>query len=77
MGSYYQPLSYLKGGKRKTRRATRKTNGGFVPSVMGNVVGAGRFMLPLALRQGYKLLNNKTKKRKSKAKTKRMRKMNK
>jgi len=71
MGSYYQPVSYLRGGKRKTRR----TNGGFVPSVMGGVVGSGRIMIPLALRQAYKLLNNKTKKRKSK--TRRMRKINK
>jgi hypothetical protein len=68
MGSYYQPVSYLRGGKRKTR-----TKGGFIPSVMGGVVGAGRIMIPLALRQGYKLFNNKTKKRKSKT----MRKINK
>jgi len=68
MGSYYQPVSYLKGGKRKTRR----TKGGFMPSVMEGVVGAGRIMIPLALRQGYKLFN-KTKKRKSKT----MRKKNK
>jgi hypothetical protein len=70
MGSYYQPVSYLRGGKRKTR----KIKGGFLPSIMGNVVGAGRFMLPLALHQGYRLLN-KTKKRKPK--TKKMRKNNK
>lgn len=71
MGSYYQPVSYLRGGKRKTR----KTKGGFVPSVMGGVVGSGRIMIPLALRQGYMLLNNKTKKRKSR--TRRLRKKNK
>jgi len=70
MGSYHQPVSYLRGGKR-----TRKTKGGFIPSVMGGVVGAGKYLSPLVLRQGYTLLNNKTKKRKSR--TKKMRKKNK
>ena len=62
MGSYYQPVSYLKGGKRKTR----SKKGGFYPSVMSGIVGSGKLLIPLALRQGYKLLNNsKTRKRKT------------
>jgi len=64
MGSYYQPRSYFKGGKRKN--ITRK--GGFYPSVMGGVVQTGKLLVPLVLRQGYKLLNNK-KTRKHKRKT--------
>lgn len=39
-------------------------NGGFYPSVMTGVVGAGKYLVPLALRQGYKMLNNKKKTRK-------------
>lgn len=39
-------------------------NGGFYPSVMTGVVGAGKYLVPLALRQGYTLLNNKKKTRK-------------
>lgn len=59
MGSIYQSKHYFKGGKR-----TRK--GGFYPSVMGGVVGSGKYLLPIALRQGYQLLNKKNKTRKSK-----------
>ena len=69
MGSYYQPKYYLTGGKK-----TRKIRGGFIPSVMSGVVGAGKYLSPLVLRQGYTLLN-KTKKRRSK--TKKLRKKNK
>lgn len=65
MGSYYQPVSYLKGGKRRTRNRKSK-KGGFYPSVMGGVVSSGKLLIPVALRQGYKLLNNsKTRKRKT------------
>jgi len=69
MGSYYQPTSYFKGGGRRkssTHKLKRKLRGGFTPSIMGNVVSAGGVMIPLALRQGYMLLNGSHKKRKSK-----------
>jgi hypothetical protein len=63
-GSYYQSKNYFKGGKRKatTRKASKK--GGFYPSVMSGVVGSGNFLISAALHQGYKLLNNKTRKMK-------------
>ena len=51
------------GGKRRKLRKTRKTKGGFVPSVMdGFVAAASRFIVPLALYSGYKLLSRKQKK---------------
>lgn len=51
------------GGKRRKMRKTRKTKGGFVPSVMdGFVAAASRFIVPLALYSGYKLLSRKQKK---------------
>jgi len=61
MATYYSPLSFFKGGKRTTRKAkkTRKTKGGFYPSIMGGVVQTGAYLVPLAVRQGYKLLKNK------------------
>ena len=66
MGSYYQPVSYLKGGKRKSTRRNKSKKGGFYPSVMGGVVSSGKLLIPVALRQGYNLLNNsKTRKRKT------------
>jgi len=49
--------------KLKRGRKTRKTTGGFVPSVMdGFVAAASRFIVPLALYSGYKLLSRKQKK---------------
>jgi hypothetical protein len=46
------------GGKRRKLRKTRKTTGGFVPSIMdGFVAAASRFIVPLALYSGYKLLS--------------------
>ena len=49
--------------KQKSHRKTRKTTGGFVPSVMdGFVAAASRFIVPLALYSGYKLLSRKQKK---------------
>jgi hypothetical protein len=49
--------------KVKRHRKTRKTNGGFVPSVMdGFVAAASQFIVPLALYSGYKLLSRKQKK---------------
>jgi H+/Cl- antiporter ClcA len=68
MGSYYQSKAYFKGGKRRTRKTlTRKNSkkGGFYPSVMGGVVGSGKYLMPLVLQQGYKLVNNKKKSRKT------------
>jgi len=51
------------GGKRRKMRKTRKTKGGFVPSIMdGFVAAASRFIVPLALYSGYKLLSRKQKK---------------
>ena len=54
------------GGKRRKLRKlrkTRKTKGGFVPSIMdGFVSAASRFIVPLALYSGYKLLSRKQKK---------------
>ena len=50
------------GGKRKK---TRKTKGGFVPSIMdGFVAAASRFIVPLSLYSGYKLLSRKQRKQK-------------
>jgi hypothetical protein len=50
--------------KRHTRRhrKTRKTRGGFVPSIMdGFVVAASKYIVPLALFAGYKLMTKKGK----------------
>lgn len=61
MGSYYQPLSYFKGGRRKSRRQTRrikKHKGGFHPSVMGGVAKTGQYLLPIAFKAGSQLLDN-------------------
>lgn len=71
MASYYQPVNYLRGGKRRTgkRRQTRKTRshkGGFYPSVMGGVMSAGKLLIAASLRQGYKMLtSSRSKKNKS------------
>ena len=56
MGTFYQPLSFLKGGKRRRNRSKR---GGFHPSIMGGVVKSGSMLLPLVLRQGSKLLEKR------------------
>lgn len=67
MASYYQPVNYLRGGKR--RRQTRKVKhykGGFYPSVMGGVMSAGKLLVVASLRQGYKMLtSSRSKKNKS------------
>ena len=60
------------GGKRSTRRTrhrhtkrhhkTRKTKGGFVPSIMdGFVAAASKYIVPIALFAGYKLMTRKGK----------------
>jgi hypothetical protein len=53
------------GRKRKTRRIKRRAQqkGGFVPSVMGGFVeAAAKYITPLALFAGYKLMTRKGKK---------------
>ena len=55
-------------GGRRTRRSkrtkrfrrTKRTKGGFVPSVMGGFVGAvSKYIVPIALFAGYKLMTRK------------------
>ena len=67
MGSYYQPLSYFKGGKRRQRKTRRlkKHKGGFYPSIMGGVAKSSQYLLPLAFRAGSQLMENHFKKRKA------------
>ena len=73
MGSFYQPFAYLTGGKKRRTSNKKKFKGGFYPSVMGGVMRSGTYLLPIALKHGMQLFNNKTKKRGSK-KSKTMRK---
>lgn len=52
------------GGSRRRRvikaRRTRKSKGGFVPTIMdGFVQAASKFIVPLALFSGYKLMSHK------------------
>lgn len=50
--------------KRSSKRSKRK--GGFYPSVMGNFTqSAARFITPIALYAGYKLLTNRTHRKRS------------
>jgi hypothetical protein len=50
------------GGRLKTRRH-RKVRGGFVPSIMeGFVTAASKYIVPIALFAGYKLMTRKGKK---------------
>jgi len=56
MGSYYQPMPYMK---------TRRTKGGFVPSLMGGVLSNGPLLLTPAIAQGYRLLRNDKERMKS------------
>ena len=56
------------GGKRQTRSKSRRrqkrskrSKGGFYPSVMGSFTqSAARFITPVALYAGYKLITNRT-----------------
>jgi len=51
------------GGKRKTSRVIKRSRGGFVPSVMdGFVAAASKYIVPIALFAGYKLMTRKGKK---------------
>lgn len=65
MGSYYQPKSYLSGGKRKSKRTRKAMKGGFYPSIMGSIAKSGQYLLPLAYKAGSQLLNSHFKKRRS------------
>jgi len=43
------------------RKSQRKTRGGFIPSVMeGFAFAANKYIVPLALFAGYKMINNKS-----------------
>lgn len=45
--------------KSRQTRQTRKTRGGFIPSVMeGFAFAANKYIVPLALFAGYKMINN-------------------
>ncbi len=51
------------GGKRRHTKKYRKTRGGFIPSVMDSfVVAASKYIVPLALFAGYKMMTKKGKK---------------
>jgi len=54
------------GGRRKRRsHRSKRRKGGFVPSVMGGFVeAASKYIVPLALFGGYKLMSRKWKKSK-------------
>ncbi len=57
------------GGK---RRKSRRMRGGFYPSIMGNFTAlASKYIVPIALFAGYKLLGRFTKKGKKRATSKR------
>lgn len=44
------------GGKRRSRRRTKR-HGGFVPSVMGNfMASASKYIVPISLFAGYKMI---------------------
>ncbi len=62
------------GGKRKSRsKHSKRSKGGFYPSVMGSFTDlAGRFITPVALYAGYKLITNRTHHKRSKRSTKRI-----
>ena len=49
-------------GKAYPKSSAFRVKGGFYPSIMTGVVQNGAYLVPVALRQGYKLLNNNNKK---------------
>ena len=54
------------GGKRRHTKRHRKTKGGFVPSIMdGFAAAASKYIVPLVLFTGYKLMTRKHKKGRS------------
>jgi hypothetical protein len=47
-------------GGRRSRNRNRKSKGGFVPSVMGGFIdAASKYIVPIALYAGYKLMTRK------------------
>ena len=59
-----------RGGKRRKATRRRKTKGGFVPSVMGNFLeAASKYIVPVALFAGYKLMTRKKSKKQSRRRT--------
>ena len=65
-----RPAMGCRGGKRR-KMTRRKTKGGFVPSVMGNFLQcASKYIVPIALFAGYKLMTKKSK-QKSRRQTRR------
>ncbi len=52
------------GGNRKNKRARRSQKGGFVPSIMeGFVASVSKYIVPVVLYAGYKLMTSKNKKK--------------
>lgn len=48
---------------KRSRRTTKRTKGGFIPSIMESfVVGASKYIAPLAGVSAWKLMNNPTRK---------------
>jgi hypothetical protein len=62
------------GGSRKSRRVIKKRKGGFVPSVMGGFISAAsKYIVPIALFAGYKMMTRKGKKGSRRRQTRRTR----
>jgi len=56
----------LKKRTKRTHRNKKRQSGGFVPSVMGNfVAAASKYIVPLALYAGYKMMTKKNRRGKS------------
>ena len=53
------------GGKRSTKRNKTRRRGGFYPSVMGSFLSNGARLLPPTAVQGYRMLRNYKKSRKT------------
>ena len=53
----------------KVLERSQPKNGGFYPSVMAGVVGSGKYLLPLAIQHGIKLMNNNKTHKVKKSKT--------
>jgi hypothetical protein len=52
-----------KRASKRSRRTTKRTKGGFIPSIMESfVVGASKYIAPLAALSGWKLMNRSTRK---------------